>query len=82
MKLKSFFNRIPRWLIVLVILAALYFIFNKRTEGFACYRYRKKNSKGYCEGTASHSKNKPTDGYNDVGCRTKGSTIVPDSYCN
>ena len=57
MKLKSFFSRIPRWLILLVILAALYFIFRKSVEGFIdssvpeaqsgttckCYNYYKRN---------------------------------------
>ena len=56
MKLKSFFSRIPRWLILLVILAAFYFIFRKSVEGFidaavpeaqsanscVCYNYYKK----------------------------------------
>jgi hypothetical protein len=34
MKLKSIFSRIPKWLILLVILAAFYFIFRKSVEGF------------------------------------------------
>jgi len=34
MKLKSVFSRLPKWLILLVILAAFYFIFRKSVEGF------------------------------------------------
>jgi len=34
MKLKSVFSRIPKWLVLLVILVAFYFIFRKSVEGF------------------------------------------------
>ena len=69
MKLKSFFSRIPRWLILLVILAALYFIFNKSVEGFVtCYRYYEKNENGYCS-SVKESTNKPTGiTYNNPRC--------------
>jgi hypothetical protein len=69
MKLKSVFSRIPKWLILLVILAALYFIFNKSVEGFVtCYRYYKKNKKGYC-GNTIESTDRPTGTtYNNSRC--------------
>lgn len=84
MKLKSFFNRIPRWIIVLVILAALYFIFNKSVEGFedkTCYGYYVKSG-NYCNGTKKYGYSVPGNGYKDSKCQVLGGNSgQPSRYC-
>jgi hypothetical protein len=69
MKLKSFFSRLPKWLVLLVILAAFYFIFRKSVEGFVtCYRYYKKDSKGYCGSTQTSETIPNGTTYNNSRC--------------
>ena len=70
MKLKSVFSRIPKWLILLVILAAFYFIFRKSVEGFTlCYSYYEKNKSGFCKSGIVSSPTKPTSNfYNNSRC--------------
>jgi hypothetical protein len=81
MKLKSVFSRIPKWLILLVILAAFYFIFRKSVEGFAarsCHSYYKRSTiKDYygkypCLPGLNYDFIVPANGYKDSSCTNGG----------
>jgi hypothetical protein len=73
MKLKSVFSRLPKWLILLVILAAFYFIFRKSVEGFACYKYWKKLS-GICLSNPYYGSRVPSNGYSNSTCSSTAGT--------
>lgn len=86
MKLKSFFSRIPRWLILLVILAAFYFIFRKRKsiDGFApCYKYYEKLANGICFTGIKYASTVPANGYSTRSCSGAGGkgSSVNDQFC-
>jgi hypothetical protein len=84
MKVKSFFTRIPSWIVVLVVLAIIVvYVFNNRAEGFAstCYSYYLKSGKD-CISTKKYGYSVPENGYKDSKCKTSGGNSGQSArYC-